>query len=360
MGNKILSNASQFPKRYFGLHFLPGVAEYQTKGSEPYRVFVNEQTIREMSPTFEGKPVYVKHVDEVNVQDLGKGNEDGWVVKSFYNSADGKTWVEFLVTSDKGHEAISSGWKLSNAYLPTSFAQGGLWNGVEYAKEVTSGEFEHLAIVPNPRYEESVIMTPEDFKEYNLKKENELKRLTNSNNKGADGMFKLFKKTKVENSSEFENMVVTLPKSGKELTITQLVNDMDSMEQKKNEEKERAPMCNEEHMVDMGDESKMSVKEMKDAYNSMKQELSDLKKPKEEEEEKKNEEPKKEEKKNEEKKAAAVVEEKKNEEKKPEEEKKANSHFESLKNAQAASLQKVTVVDLSSDKVARGKSRYGS
>src|SRR5690348_6764085 len=137
-------------QRFFGMHFYPGVAEYQEPDKEPYRVFLNEETIRRMDPTFEGRPVYVMHVDGVE-QSLDKlrGEVDGWVVRSFYNAADGKHWCEFIVVSEKGLRAIKQGMRLSNAYMPTKSAAGGLWNGVSYAKEIVDGEYEHLAIVPN-------------------------------------------------------------------------------------------------------------------------------------------------------------------------------------------------------------------
>lgn len=180
---------------YYGMHFYPGVAEYSESGGEPYRIFINENTIRSMSPSFTGRPIYVEHVDgvEENVDDVRKG-ADGWVIESFFNTADGKTWAKFVVVSERGERAIKNGFKLSNAYIPKSFGQGGLWNGVSYAKEVTAGEFEHLAIVKNPRYEESVILTPEQFKEYNDKHTLELQRLANSKEEKGDGKIMKFLK----------------------------------------------------------------------------------------------------------------------------------------------------------------------
>src|SRR5690606_38544515 len=115
----------------------PGVAEYKEPGKDPFRIFLNEDTIRAMGPTFAGRPVFVLHADEVaeDVDEL-KQEADGWVVDSFYNEADGKHWVKFLVCSKKAEEAIAKGYRLSNAYIPKSFGKGGEWNGVSYNKEV--------------------------------------------------------------------------------------------------------------------------------------------------------------------------------------------------------------------------------
>lgn len=261
-------------KVFYGMHFYPGVAEYEEQGKEAFRVFINEQTIRQMSPSFAGCPVYVEHVDEVE-DDLGEVREDadGWVVESFFNAADGKTWAKFIVVSDRGLTAIRRGFRLSNAYLPKSFADGGLWNGVSYRNEVTGGEFEHLAIVRNPRYEESVIMTPEEFKAYNDEKSNELKRLANSKDKKGDNKmaFKLFKRTKVENSIDIEGMIIELPISKKEMSLTKVINAYDAILNMNG-------YANDEHMVKVNDKEEMSVKDLVKAHQEKCNELDEMKK----------------------------------------------------------------------------------
>lgn len=354
-------------KVYYGMHFYPGVAEYADEpGKDPYRIFINEDTIRNMSPTFAGRPIFVEHVDEVEASlDKLKNEADGWVVESFFNPADGKTWAKFIVVSERGDKAIRNGFKLSNAYIPKSFGNGGLWNGVTYSKEVTSGEFEHLAIVRNPRYEESRILTPEQFKEYNQEREVELKRLSNSKDhqKEKSGMLSFFKRAKVENSADLEGMHVILPKSKKEVTIEKLVNDMDEMEMNAGKEMDmKECMANGDHMVSLGEE-KMSVNDLIEKHKMMKDELASMKKPAEEkiEEPKANEEkkepPKEEEKKENEDDADKAKEE-------PKDEKKKNSedatHFEALKNAHLKSEVEVAKVELMEDQVARGRQRYGS
>jgi hypothetical protein len=347
----MIKNANQLPKVLYGLHFCEGVAEYREPGKDPYRILINESTIRKMGPTFSGRPVYVKHVDEVSLDNI-QIEADGYVVESFLNSSDGKHWVKFIVVSDKGHEAIRKGWKLSNAYVPKTFADGGLWHGVEYQKEVMSGEYEHLAIVPNPRYAESIILDAEQFKQYNTEKELELKRLANSKEepKGEDRML-FFKRTKVENSADFESMSVTLPLSKKERTLSQVVNELDAIYNMNG-------YANGDHYVKAGEEE-MTVNDMVAKYSEMKKNL-DANKEKEgdlQEDKKSNEESE------EEKKAAA--DKKKNEEeaaaKGKEDEKKQNSlHFDTLKNAPNKALAGLKKIDLGTDKASRGKTRYGS
>lgn len=251
-----LRNASQVPKLYYGLHFSEGVAEYRERGREPHRVLILENTAKQMDKTFPGRPVVVLHTDEDLEEMLPNIMEkaDGFVVDSFFNQADGKHWTKFLAITDAAHEAIAKGWTLSNCYKIKSKGQGGMWHGVDYQNEVLEGAYEHLAIVPNPRYE-SKILSPEQFKTYNSQKEIELARLANSNNEGEGSMkFNIFKKTKVENSADLENTVIELPKSKKQMTITELVNAMDTIEN-------MAGYCNMDHMVKVGEEE-MSVNEL--------------------------------------------------------------------------------------------------
>lgn len=258
---------------FYGLHMYPGVAEYEDAKDGAFRVFINESTIRKMNPTFAGRPLFVEHVDAVeeNLKDL-RGEADGWVIESFFNEADGKTWAKFIVVSERGLQAIKQGFRLSNAYIPKSFANGGLWNGVSYRNEVTSGEFEHLAIVKHPRYEESVIMTPDEFKAYNGQMKVELERLANSKNKKGDSKmaFNIFKRTKVENSTDLEGMIVALPKSKKEVSITTALTEYDAI-------LNMHGYANGDHLVKVGEKDEMSVNDLVKKHLDMCNEMDKMK-----------------------------------------------------------------------------------
>ena len=255
-------------KIWYGLHMYPGVAQYQ----EPDRklmVFVNESTLRQMDPTFAGRPVFVMHVDGVERSiDKLRAEADGWVIESFFNEADGKHWVKFITCSKLAEKAIEDqGMRLSNCYAAKGMGPEGKWNGVPYDAQVTTGEYEHLALVPNPRYEESVIMTPDQFKSYNERQREELKRLSNQ---GDSSMLKLWNRSAAADSDKVAGLFVTL-KSGRELTVTQLVNEADEKEAK-----EKEKMANEDHHVQVGEE-KMSVGDLKKKYQDMCNELTELK-----------------------------------------------------------------------------------
>jgi hypothetical protein len=246
---------------WYALHFYPGIAQYSEMGKDPYRVFLNEDTLRKMDPSFAARPVFVLHVDDVHDDlDTLRGEADGWVTKSFYNQKDGKHWVEFIAVSEKCKQAIADGWRVSNAYVPTDYGPAGTWNGMDYQRQITNGEYEHLAIVPNPRYEESVILSPEQFKAYNAAKDNELEKLRNSKERPMKLKDLLFRKTKVDNAADFESLTVLLPKSKKEISVLDLIANADDLEERKEEE-----MANGDHSV-MVDDHKMKVNELVEKY----------------------------------------------------------------------------------------------
>ncbi len=355
--SEAVKNAKTASKVYYGLHMVPGVAEYHTENFDG-RIFIDEPTIKNMDPTFEGKPVYVEHVDKVDLDKLQE-QADGFVIESFYNKLDGKHWAKFIIVSDAGHEAIAKGWRLSNAYFPKEFAGGGTWHAVEYEKEVMSGVYEHLALVPKPRYEESIILTPEEFKSYNTRKAQELERLSNS--KETLPMFKLFSRQKVEDAEakKLENLAVQLS-NGKEITIAELVALAEKAPianesaEAKEEEKEYA---NGEHMVKLGDKE-LSLNdlikthhELNSAHSALMAKNAEADAAKEKEAAEKN---------------AADDEDKKKEEAKKnaadaEKEGVKAGHFDALKNAaQSSSKADAPNVDTDMDQLARGMARYGS
>lgn len=273
----MLKNAKSLPEVYYGLHFAAGVARYQEPDKEPYCILINENIAKQMDSTFDGKPVFVEHVDQVNLENL-EAEADGYVFNSFYNPIDGMHWVKFIVTSDEGKKAIANGWRLSNAYVPETIPNRGQWHGVDYVKEVTGGEYEHLAIVKNPRYEESIILTPEQFKQYNEEKDAQLKRLANSKDQQGEKTMGLnfFKRSKVENAIDLESTMVELPKSKKEVKISDLVAQADKIENMQG-------YASGDHMVKVGNDE-MSVNDLVKKHMDICNEMEEMKKPKEDSE----------------------------------------------------------------------------
>lgn len=263
-------------KIFYGMHFYPGIATARPDPEQDeIKVFLNSSTIRKMDASFSGCPVYVLHVDGVadNVDDMRK-EADGFVTESFYNAADGKHWAKLMIVSDRGLRAIEKGYRLSNCYVPKSYKGRGVWNGIAYDREVADGEYEHMAIVPNPRYDESVILTPEQFHAYNESQDREIELTRLANEREKPVALKIFTRKRIENKAiSLEDTIVQLPKSGKEVSLAACVKNADEAMMKKT----KPAMANADDMVEARGK-KMTVAGLLQNYDKMCDELADFKK----------------------------------------------------------------------------------
>ena len=196
--NKLKNSISQYPKVFFARHIGEGVVSYKNTDCGEDIFFIGNDTLKKMNASFTGKPVYIQH-QEVPLSQM-KERAVGYVVESFYLPEDGKQWLKMLITDDEAFEAIQNGWKVSNAYNVKDLGAGGVWHNIPYKREILDGEYEHLALVADPRYEEAVIMTPEDFKSYKEAKKKEIEAMSLDNSKKA-----VIKKS-VENNKERKTM----------------------------------------------------------------------------------------------------------------------------------------------------------
>lgn len=159
-------------ERYYARHIKEGLVHYSEKGGDRIYLITNSALMK-MNDSFDGKPIYNGH-DGTEVL--------GYVVKSFYNEIDGAWWAEILL-NEEGQGLVNKGWAVSNAYTPTEYGAGGEYHDIRYVKEILNGEYEHLALTNAPRYEEAVIMNPDEYKRYNEGKKAELEKLKNSKEK---------------------------------------------------------------------------------------------------------------------------------------------------------------------------------
>ena len=375
----MLKNEKQLPSRYFARHIKEGLVHYLENGQDTLYLVKND-ALQKMNKSFEGKPIYVRHVDSIDMERL-RETADGYVVKSFYNEFDGAWWAEIMVVSDAGHAAVKKGWAVSNCYSPTEYGDGGVYHDINYQREVRNGEYEHLAIVPNPRYEEAVIMTPDDFQKYNEGKQQEINKLKNS------------KENEMLSQEEMETLVATVKNSLSETIAVAVKNAVEAKaeEDKKNaadedhrelireiaalsakaegdfsgglEEKVRTIIGMAEKLGYSKDEAGKNSKDNECHGEDKKENEADAEGDKKEPEEKANESDKPEEEvknaEDEGKKEDACKNA--DEEEKKEEEKKENSKgfFSLLKNAKAK-LQDGSVTQTMAAGLALGKQRYGS
>ena len=279
---KFFQNAKEEPKVFYCKHIAPGVCAYADE-----TILIGEEALKEMDKTFAGKPIYVNHqkVDLENIQQ----EADGYVAESFYLPEDGCHWAKMIIVSDKGHEAIRKGWKVSNAYVPDEFGIGGEWHNIPYNREVMKAHYTHLALVDNPRYEEAEVMTPEDFKMYKEQKREQLKSLENAKTKGEGKTmkWKLFKRTEVTNSDDLSNTMVELS-NGTAISIGEMVNSVEKDIQEKEEAKNKCNDLLEEAVKVNGEEMKVKdlIKEYESKCNKCNEDEED--KDKEEKKSKKN------------------------------------------------------------------------
>ena len=293
-------NVKELPGVYYAKHIQAGVAKYDDE-----MILIENDTLKDMMPSMAGIPVYVQHT-EVDLETM-KEKADGYVSECFYNELDGWFWCKFIAVSDESRVSIRNGFSVSNAYIPERSSQGGVWHNVEYDREISSGRYTHLAIVDNPRYEESCIMDSESYKKYCEELKEKLDELKNSKgqkkSKTGGKVMKFFtwKKEKVTDSDDLSDVSVEL-ENGKTIKVAEMVNVMEekAKEEKENEEektkKEEENKCNEDTEVEV-DGKKMTIGELKSAYGKL---MAAKQKKNEEDEEKKKDEDKKEtEKKNE-------------------------------------------------------------
>ena len=280
---------NEYGKRFYAKHFVQGVAEYEGDDGN-FRLLARNEQINDMAKTFEGKPVVVFHqsIEESELRE----KMAGMVVRSFYNKCDGWHWCEIMVFDAEALEAIENKkWSVSNSYVPNLKEVSDSYLNVPYEFELTSGVYDHLAIVPNPRYEDSIVLTPDDFKAYNDNLETKISnsKKETSTTKENRVMLKLFKKVPVEKDVNVEETSIQL-ENGKELSLAEMievVTNQKEEEAKEEEKKENEKDLMEEDIMVNGD--KMKIKDLVNAYHEAmkKEEKKENEKEEEEKEEKK-------------------------------------------------------------------------
>jgi Uncharacterized protein conserved in bacteria (DUF2213) len=328
-----ITNAKEMPKIFYCRHFQAGIVGYQDE-----TVLVDTDAIINMLPSAVGKPVYVYH-QAVDMGNL-KAEAAGYITDAFYNEKDGWGWFKFIVVDDEAHSAIRKGWRVSNAYTPSRFAGSGTKNNIPYDREILDGEFTHLAIVPDPRYEDAKIFTPDEFKAYQAEKHKSITEIHNSKTNQKDKPMLKFFKTKKEEvaADDIDSDTMVELSDGQTVSVTEMVNALTADKKAK-----QAPATVEvdgERML-VSDLVKkfelLNAKAKKNEDDAVDDDESDAKENAEDEEDEKT---------NEEDEADSMKE------------KKNQKHFDDLKNARDNAPAPIQTVDVASDRLARGTARY--
>jgi hypothetical protein len=271
---KELVNEKDFPEMVYCRHMNEGLAKYDEDNT---MLLIGTEAMKKMSPTLNAKPVYIDHQD-VKLDTL-KNDADGYIVDSFYNELDGWLWAKMMLITDKSKDVVRRGYSVSNAYTPTTSGISGSCHNVPFDDEVKGGNFTHMALVSNPRYENAKIYTQDQFKSYQSKLRNQLDELKNSKKEHKKMSILDFfnvKKEVVENSSDISRDTFFRPSKDAEPVklgdmLDMVENGMEE-EKKKKKEEEKENECDEKYMentLTVGGE-KMTVRELANRYGKIK------------------------------------------------------------------------------------------
>ena len=146
---EVTSNEGKGKGKYFVSKFIEaGLAHYKELGD----IVITKETLDKFIQTMVGCPVIIDHedVNDKNVEDL----RVGVISRVWYNDMDGWYYCEGIITDDEAVNLIKNeGWSVSCAYSFVADETQKTYHGKPIDMVFTDGEFLHLAIVEEPRYE---------------------------------------------------------------------------------------------------------------------------------------------------------------------------------------------------------------
>ena len=153
LGDDISDEAKGKGRKFVSRFIEAGVAHYRDFGD----VLITKETLDKFINTMIGCPVIITH------KDIDDNNADkervGVVSEVWYNSADGWYYCSGIIWDKKAIDLVKNqGWSVSCTYDFESDNQAKTHNGKKIDREFTNGEFLHLALVDNPRYERANIV----------------------------------------------------------------------------------------------------------------------------------------------------------------------------------------------------------
>ena len=101
-----------------------------------------------------GQPVTMGHPtaarNDAEIKDWARQNAIGTIESVTYNADDGWYWAEGAVTKP---EAVRENCAPSVVFFARGYGSAGKFHGIPYGRELTAVEFDHIGLVPNPRFE---------------------------------------------------------------------------------------------------------------------------------------------------------------------------------------------------------------
>lgn len=237
-----------------------GIVSYED--SQAGIALLKKETIDRMSASFIGKPVIIDH-QSVGPEDFSKAAV-GYVIGVSFNPQDAWFYADFIITDDAAKKCIEEdGYSVSCAFNVLDVGAGGLWHDIKFDGEILDGSFTHLALVTNPRYEESKITKQLPSLLVNGKPAH------HTTDKQEDNMFKglkIFKKAANDKQEEVTDLHVEI--DGKFIPVTELA------EHYANSKPAEKRMAKDEDLVDVNGNT-ISVGEMVAHYKKTKMNAAD-------------------------------------------------------------------------------------
>lgn len=157
-----------------------GLAHYAEFGD----ILITKETLDKFINSMVGCPVIIKHK---NITDKNADKERVGVVSNvWYDDKDGWFYCDGIIWDKQAIDLVKNqGWNVSCTYDFETDNKKGMYHGKEYDMQFTNGEFLHLALVDNPRYERAnIVMNSKDTTtEENSEVENSLEDIE-TNSKG--------------------------------------------------------------------------------------------------------------------------------------------------------------------------------
>lgn len=203
-------------RRFVSKFIEPGIIKYSDDKGQPYVALVKKEAIDRFINSIIGCPLIIKHhdVNKDTVEDL----RCGIISNVSYNSTDGWYYCEGIVWDEEAIKNIEErGWSVSCTYVITDEGEGGVYHDMKYDVEFMNGDFEHLALVENPRYEEATIVL--NSKGEPIRK----KQINQTQDNGGNAMFQ--KKSENEKIMEDVKKFISNMKDGIEALCKKVGNE---------------------------------------------------------------------------------------------------------------------------------------
>ena len=204
LGDNLEAESNGKGRKFVSRFIEAGVAHYEQFGD----VLITKETLDKFINTMVGCPVIIKHKD---ITDENADKERVGVVSDvWYNEQDGYFYCSGIIWDKQAIDLVKNqGWNVSCTYDFESDKQAKTHNGKKIDMEFTDGNFLHLALVDNPRYERANIVM-------NSKVENEEHWITVGSEDGKKGTHILVKDGETNKEATERKVAEWESKDGKE------------------------------------------------------------------------------------------------------------------------------------------------